>query len=164
MTMSSRERVLAAINHREPDRVPVDLGGTRVTGIEPSLYTRLRDRLGITGDPAKVMDVWQMLAWVEQPVVQALGADVLPVPRLVQDFGMRIDAWRPWRLDDGTPVQMPANFAPVREPDGSLCIYLDGELVGKKAPSSPYFDRMVEMKVYDPLPPVETWRMPLFSD
>jgi uroporphyrinogen decarboxylase len=162
--MSSRERVLAAINHREPDRVPVDLGGTRVTGIEPSLYTRLRDRLGITGDPAKVMDVWQMLAWVEQPVVQALGADVLPVPRLVQDFGMRIDAWRPWRLDDGTPVQMPANFAPVREPDGSLCIYLDGELVGKKAPSSPYFDRMVEMKVYDPLPPVETWRMPLFSD
>ena len=34
MSMSSRERVLATINHREPDRVPVDLGGSRVTSIE----------------------------------------------------------------------------------------------------------------------------------
>jgi len=164
MAMSSRDRVLAAVNHQEPDRVPIDLGGTRITGIEPSLYTRLRDRLGIRGEPAQVMDVWQMLAWVEQPVVGALGVDALPVPRLIQDFGMRIDAWRPWQMDDGTAVQMPVNFAPVCEPDGSLCLYLDGELVGKKVPASPYFDRMVEVKSYDPLPPVESWPMPLFTD
>lgn len=164
MSMSSRERVLAAINHREPDRVPIDLGGTRVTSIEPGVYARLRERLGIQGDPVKVMDVWQMLAWVEQPAVERLGVDVLPVPRLVQDFGMRIDAWRPWQLDDGTPVQMPANFEPVQDSEGSLCIYQDGELVGKKVPASPFFDRMVEFKVYDPLPPVESFQMPIFTD
>jgi hypothetical protein len=66
------------------------------------------------------MDVWQILARVEQPVVEALGVDVLPVPRPIQDFGMRIDGWRPWQLDDGTPIQMPANFDPVHEEDGSL--------------------------------------------
>ena len=112
MGMTSRERVLAAVNHHEPDRVPLDLGSTRVTGIEPSLYHRLREHLGLGGDPVKVMDVWQMLAWVEQPVVQALGVDCLGVPRLVQDFGMRIDAWKPWRLDDGTEVQAPGEFRP----------------------------------------------------
>jgi len=164
MSMSSRERVLAAIDHREPDRVPIDLGGTRVTSIEPGLYTRLREQLGVRGDPVKVLDVWQMLAWVEQPVVEALGVDVLPVPRLIQDFGMRIDAWRPWQLDDGTLVQMPANFEPVTDEDGSLCIYQDGELVGKKVPASPFFDRMVEFKVYDPLPPIESFKMPMFTD
>ncbi len=164
MSMSSRERVLAAINHQEPDRVPIDLGGTRVTSIEPGVYARLRERLGIQGDPVKVMDVWQMLAWVEQPAVERLGVDVLPVPRLVQDFGMRIDAWRPWQLDDGTPVQMPANFEPVQDSEGSLCIYQDGELVGKKVPASPFFDRMVEFKVYDPLPPVKSFPMPIFTD
>lgn len=162
--MNSRERVLAAVNHRQPDRVPLDLGATTATGIEPGLYRRLRERLGLAGEPPRVVDVWQMLAWVEQPVIEALGADCLPVPRLVQPFGMRLDAWQPWRLDDGTAVQMPANFAPVPGPDGSLCLYLDGELVAKKAASSIYYDRMIEFKVYDPLPPVETFPLPLFSD
>ena len=164
MGMSSRERVLAAVSHQEPDRVPLDLGGSCATGIEPSLYTRLRERLRIDGESAKVYDVWQMLTWVEHPVVEALGGDVLIVPRLTQPFQTRIDDWRPWHLDDGTPVQIPSNFIPVAEADGSLCYYLDGELVAKKASSSPYFDRMIEFKFYDPLPPVETFPMWTFTD
>lgn len=164
MGMTSRERVLAAVEHREPDRVPIDLGGTRITGIEPSLYARLREHLGLTGEPPRVFDVWQMLAFVEQPVVEAMGADVLAVPRLNMEFGMRIDGWKPWRLDDGTPVQVPANFEPVQDEEGNLVIYQDGEIVAKKVPSSIYFDRMVEMKVYDPLPPVESFPMPHFTD
>ncbi|MHB0856870.1 MAG: uroporphyrinogen decarboxylase family protein [Anaerolineae bacterium] len=164
MTMTSRERVLAAINHQVPDRVPLDLGGTRVTGIDASAYTRLCRHLGLDVGPPKVVDVWQMLAWVEDPVVQALGVDVLAVPRLTQDFGMRVDTWQPWRLDDGTSVRMPGNFHPVEGPEGALDLYLDGELVARKAASSIYFDRMVEFKVYDPLPPVESFAMPVFSD
>jgi uroporphyrinogen decarboxylase len=162
--VTSRERVLAAVGHRQPDRVPVDLGGSRVTGINPVPYAGLRRALGLGGAPPKVIDVWQMLAWVEQPVVDRLGVDVLPVPRLVQDFGMRIDAFRDWRLDDGTPVLMPANFAPREEPDGSRSLFLEGKLVARKAPSSPFYDRMVEFEVNDPLPPVETLPMPSFTD
>ena len=60
-----------------------------------------------------------MLAWVELPVVERLGVDTLAVPRLAQDFELRIDAFRERRLDGGVPVRMPANFAPVEEPDGS---------------------------------------------
>ena len=76
MTMSSRERVLAAIQHREPDRVPIDLGAECNTGIAAGIYTQLRERLGIKGEPAKVYDVEQMLAWVERPVVDALGVSL----------------------------------------------------------------------------------------
>jgi uroporphyrinogen decarboxylase len=45
--MTPRERVLAAIAHREADRVPVDLGSTGSTGISGIAYARLRDLLGI---------------------------------------------------------------------------------------------------------------------
>ena len=103
-----------------------------------------------------------MLAWVEGPVVDALEADALPVPYLTGPFGLRVDAWQPWRLhdadsaDSGVAVQMPANFAPVADEEGSLCLYQDGRPVANKAPSSIYFDRMVEFEVHDPLPPVES--------
>jgi uroporphyrinogen decarboxylase len=156
--------VLAAVSHQEPDRVPIDLGATPATSVAAGSYARLRQRLGIDGEPVKVYDVWQMLAWVERPVVAALGVDVLAVPRLKQPFETRIDRWRAWQLDDGTPVHMPANFTPVREADGSLCFYLEGQLVAKKVPASPYFDRMVEFEFHDPLPPVETLNMCVFGD
>lgn len=165
MTLSSRERVLAAIDHQEPDRVPLDLGGTRVTSIAVGAYARLLNHLGRDETPPRVMDVWQMLAWLERPIVEALEIDVLPVPRLVQDFGMRMDHWVPWQLvEDGTPVQMPGGFDPIQSEDGSLCLYLDGEPVAKKVPSSPYFDRLLDLRMSYELPPLESIQLPILSD
>ena len=43
--MNGRDRLLAALNHQEPDRVPFDLGSTQVTGIHTVAYRALRDRL-----------------------------------------------------------------------------------------------------------------------
>ena len=45
--MTSRERVLAAINHQQPDRVPIDFGATGQTGISVCALKRLRDYLGL---------------------------------------------------------------------------------------------------------------------
>ena len=45
--MNSRERVLTALNHKEPDRVPFDMGGTIVTGIHHKAYIALRGYLGL---------------------------------------------------------------------------------------------------------------------
>ena len=47
MPMTSRERVLAAINHEEPDRVPIIMGTSNATGIKMPPYRRLKERLGI---------------------------------------------------------------------------------------------------------------------
>jgi len=162
--MTSRERVRVTLDHREPDRVPLDLGGTRVTSIHPGVLAQLAQRLKISDAPVKVMDVWQMLAWIEQPIVEALGIDVLPVPRLVLDFNMRLDQWRDWRLEDGTAVLMPGNFTPVLDDQGALCLYVNDELVARKATTSPYFDKMLETRMsYEP-PPVESVVLPTLSD
>ncbi len=73
---ASRDRVRATISHREPDRIPFDLGGTRVTGIHVRAYARLRDALGLEPREPRVVDITQQLADVELDVLDALGADV----------------------------------------------------------------------------------------
>jgi uroporphyrinogen decarboxylase len=71
--MTSRERVLAAINHREPDRVPIDLGGNQ-TGIHKFAYQKLIDLLGLKEEIA-IMDLVQQLAKPSEAVLERLHVD-----------------------------------------------------------------------------------------
>ncbi|MBI2301238.1 MAG: methyltransferase [Armatimonadetes bacterium] len=108
--MTSRDRVLAALDHRQPDRVPIDLGGTFVTGIAAVALDRLRRRLGLDDHPVKIYDVYQMLGEVELDLVERCGVDCLPVEPLALSMGLRRERWQPWRLMDGTEVLMPGDF------------------------------------------------------
>lgn len=75
--MNARERVLTALNHKEPDRVPFDLGSTLVTGISHKTYRRLRPLLGL--DVARVvrlLDIVQQIAIVDEDALQKLQVDV----------------------------------------------------------------------------------------
>ena len=74
--MNSRERVLKAINHEEPDRVPFDLGGTVVTGIHATAYAALREYLGLPSVDPVIIDILQQLAQVDDDVMDKLGVDV----------------------------------------------------------------------------------------
>ena len=74
--MNSRERLLTALNHREPDRIPIDLGSTQVTGIHVVAYTRLRDYLGLPRVEPKLCDAIQQLALPDDDVVERLGVDI----------------------------------------------------------------------------------------
>ncbi len=80
---ASRERVRATLAHREPDRIPFDLGGSRQTGIHVRAYAGLRDALGLESREPRVVDITQQLADVEPDVLDALRADV----RLVSPRG-----------------------------------------------------------------------------
>ena len=55
--MNSRERVLAAINHREPDKVPMDLGGCGQTGINASSLYHLREAFGLPPHPLHILSL-----------------------------------------------------------------------------------------------------------
>ena len=77
--MNGRERVLAALAHREPDRVPFDLGATRATGIHVQAYRGLLDRLALPAREATVVDLAQQLALVDDDVTRALRIDTLGV-------------------------------------------------------------------------------------
>jgi len=80
MTMSHRERTLSALDHREPDRVPMDLGSTRNTGIIVEAYEALVEYLGLdNGDSAPEGFGQTKIARVADPseaVLQKLGVDV----------------------------------------------------------------------------------------
>jgi uroporphyrinogen decarboxylase len=72
--LTSRERVLTALQRREPDRVPYDFGGTFVTGSHHIAYRRLREHLGLSPE-VEMADVRLGLAWVDRDVRDLLGVD-----------------------------------------------------------------------------------------
>jgi len=74
--MNSRERVLTSLDHKEPDRIPFDLGGTVLTGINVKAYRMLRDYLGLPQVEPAMVDVVQQLAQVDDDVIDRLGVDV----------------------------------------------------------------------------------------
>jgi uroporphyrinogen decarboxylase len=76
---TSRNRVEAALNHREPDRVPYDLGGTILTGIHQQAYKRLRAHLGLPEVPVEIEDPVQQLALVHEDVKRKFEVDVYGV-------------------------------------------------------------------------------------
>jgi uroporphyrinogen decarboxylase len=139
--MNSRERVLCALNHQRPDRLPIDLGGTRQSGIAASAYHRLKAHLGLSS-PTRVFDLYQMLAEVERPVMERFGADVVGLYRPEVAFGIRNEGWKPWRLFDQTPVEVPGGFQPRTEPDGSLVLLRGHEPIASMPRDGFYFDRL----------------------
>ena len=74
--LTSLERVKAALEHRQPDRVPFDLGGSILTGINHNAYRCLRKHLGLPGREVVIEDRIQQLAKVDDDVKRRLRADV----------------------------------------------------------------------------------------
>lgn len=68
-----------ALNHQEPDRVPFDLGATYVTGIHREAYNRWRCALGLPPAPARIFEMLQQLAWVDDDLADRLGVDARAV-------------------------------------------------------------------------------------
>jgi len=139
--LTSRERVRIALNHKEPDRVPVDFGSSRVTGIGAVAYKNLLQYLGLKED-IRLYDIKQQLAEPSLDVVNRLGGDVVQLHRLgpttVMPF-LQIDRWKPGLLTDGSPCLVPEACEEVRR-DDAIEIWHRGELFAKRAPDSFYFD------------------------
>ena len=76
--MTSRERLRAALDHRPPDRAPLDIGGTYATGINLQAYRCLKDHLGIN-TPSRLASQRSGIAWVEDSVRARLGIDTFPL-------------------------------------------------------------------------------------
>jgi uroporphyrinogen decarboxylase len=76
LSMISRQRLLTTLNHQEPDRVPLDLGASQVTGIQSQVYIGLRQRLGLPPQDVTICDTIQGLALPDDDLVAHLGVDV----------------------------------------------------------------------------------------
>ena len=127
--MESRERVNQALNHKETDRVPLDLGGSAVTGMHVSTVYRLRQALQLDplGTPVKIIEPFQMLGEIAPDLMEALGVDVVGLISQKTMFGYTYDEWKPWTVFDGTPVMVPILFNTEPNPDGSIPMYAKGD-------------------------------------
>ena len=126
MALTSRERVLMALAHEQPDRVPFDLGGSLVTTINVVAYTRLRQALGLPAGYRLLREQTQSVV-VDEDVRQALGVDVIgiferpPRPELEQPRpdGTLVSEWGiTYRRGEGagapyTPVEHPLAAATI---------------------------------------------------
>ncbi|MDF1513697.1 MAG: uroporphyrinogen decarboxylase family protein [Anaerolineae bacterium] len=147
--MNSRERVMKAINHEEPDRIPIDLGGSIVSGIMAGALVRLRRKLG-WDDAVKVYDLFQMLGEVTQDLIERFDIDVLPVePEALHYAHMKKGNYKPWTLFDGTPVWVPGAFDVEVTSKGDWVLHEDGDPAKKVLGMMPkdgfYFDNRASL-------------------
>ncbi len=120
--MTSRQRILAALNFQPVDRLPKDLGGMRSTGVSAFTYQSLRRALGLPPQPTRVYDTSQMLALPHPDVLDALGCDVV----IVEGDGLtnayeQPGLWQPYDFNGRIPgghVRDPRNYR--TGPDGTI--------------------------------------------
>lgn len=74
MPFSHRERVIKALNHQEPDRVPFDLGGTVCSSVHIAAYQKLKAHFGIEAEDT-IIHKFMQIAAVHEPILQALDID-----------------------------------------------------------------------------------------
>ena len=125
--MTGRERLIATLNHQQPDRTVIDLGGTSQTGINASTLYRFRKALGLPEKPIKITEPGQLLGEVDYDVINAVGADVIGLLNPVNFFGYKNENWKPWQMDDGTPVLMGSGFEYDEDEKGTKYVYPQGD-------------------------------------
>ncbi|MBI5035421.1 MAG: methyltransferase [Chloroflexi bacterium] len=153
--LTCRERVNQTLNHREPDRIPLDLGGSPVSGMHVSTVYRLRLRLGLDepGTPVKIIEPYQMLGEIKPDLMHALGVDVIGLSGEKTMFGFKNEGWKPWTTFDGTPVLVPAAFNTEPESNGDILMYPEGDRSAPPSGRMPhggwYFDAIIRQPPID---------------
>ena len=137
--MTSRERVLASLDHSEPDRLAVDLGSNPSSGISAVAHANLVRHIGLADQRTWVYDVVQQLAQPQDELLDRLRIDVV-------DIGRTFDAtdadWKPATLPSGVDVQLPAWFEPVEQENGTWDAFnADGLRIASMPRGAAFFDQ-----------------------
>jgi len=130
--MTSRERVVAALRHEEPDRVPLDIGGTESSGLTGIACNSLRAHLGLPQGKTQIFDVYQQIAKLEPDLRDALGIDTVPL--LLEPL-----AWKPFALPDGSPCEIPETWRPEPDEQGDLVVRNDAGTVVARLPQGGFY-------------------------
>lgn len=151
--MTSKERVWAALNHRQPDAVPVDFGGTAVSGMSVYCVSGLREHYGLEKRPVKLFEPYQMLGLIEDDLKDVLRLDVEPVYSPETLFGFRNENWKPYRLDSGLEILVSEHFKVTRDADGDTLIYPRGDTTAPPSGRMPkggfFFDTIIRQEPID---------------
>jgi hypothetical protein len=148
---ASRERVVATLNHKQPDRIPIDFGGTMVTGVHASCVAELRDFYGLEKRPVRIHEPFQMLAVLDDDLQDAMGLDVVGVFARNTMFGFPVGTWKSWMFN-GLEVLVPEDFNTTVDVNGDTLIYPEGDTTvppsGRMPSGGHFFDSIIRQ---DPL-------------
>jgi len=151
--MNQRERILAALSHTEPDKVPVDFGGTAVTGVHVSCVAGLRKHYGLEQRPVMVHEPYQMLGLIEEDLKQAMGIDVEGAYPYKTMFGFPNERWKEWRMPDGLEILIPGGFVTTVDEAGNTLVYPEGDTSvppsGKMPKDGYFFDSIIRQEPID---------------
>ena len=166
--MTSRERVLKALNHEEPDRVPIDIGGTIVTGIHIDEYCKLAKYIGMDGAPPKLIEQFMMVARNDERMMEWLHCDFIHLESTCHNWGYINKDWKLWRTYSGNDVLVPGEFD-VEEKDGYLYLRnTAGNIAGYMPVGGLYFDKYIRKSDINniELNNINEWKetLPVFSD
>jgi uroporphyrinogen decarboxylase len=131
----------------QPDRVAIDFGAHRSSGIQALAYVRLRDYLGLPKRPPKVYDMPQQLAIIDDDVLERFNVDCIELGR---GFCLNDSDWRSWVLPDGTECLVPHWVNPIRKDDGWVLKGPDGTAIAIQKKSMVYFDQTYFPFMEDP--------------
>jgi uroporphyrinogen decarboxylase len=143
--MTSRDRVLASLNHRFSDKIPIDFSGHRSSGISALAYPKLRQFLGLAPKPIRVYDLVQQLAIVDEDILDRFGVDTIEMGR---GFLTEEKDWKDWVLPDGTPCLIPYYINLEKRDDDWVVFSADGIEFGIQKKGWLYFEQ-----TYFPLMP-----------
>ena len=151
--MVSKERVKLTLTHKQPDKVPFDLGAGGQTGMHVSCVAALRDYYGLEKRPIKVHEPFQMLGYFDEDIKEAIGVDVDGIFNLNTMFGFPVEKWKPFKMDDGLEVLVPGNFNTKKTENGDTLIYPEGDISFQPSAKMPkdgyFFDSINRQKEID---------------
>lgn len=152
-THTSREQILKAINHQQPDRLPIDFGATGVSGMHATCAEGLRNYFGLEKKPIRIIEPYQMLGEVDDELREALGIDTMAVFAPKGLFGFPNDNWKPWRTPWGQEVLVPGQFNVSPSPEGGWLMYPQGDTGAPASGHMPatgyFFDTIIRQEPID---------------
>lgn len=148
--MNSKQIVNDALNHRQPQRIPIDFGGTGQTGMHVSCVEALRNHYGLEKMPVKVIEPYQMLGDIDDDLKEHIGVDTQAVDIGYTMFGFRNENWKQWKTAWGQVVLVAENFNTIMDENGDFLIFPQGDMTappsGKMPESSFFFDAIIRQE------------------
>ncbi len=152
--MTSKERFDLTVNHRQADRLVVDIGATAVTGMHVLAVENLRKFYGLKTKPVRVTDPYQMLGEVDEELMKIIGIDIVGAKGKNNSFGFyNHEPFKEYVTNWGQTVLVPEKFNTSTDEKGDVLMYPQGDLSASPSGRMPkngyFFDAIIRQQPID---------------
>jgi hypothetical protein len=125
--MNSRERVVASLNHQQPDKIPFDLGGTSVSSLHVRCIGQLREYYKLPKEYVTAWSISSMAGIVPAELADRMAVDTAAAIARGGPFGMPREDYKLWTMPDGQEIFVPGMFNPTPDGNGGWYAHPQGD-------------------------------------